>query len=174
MVIASAGQTSTQAPQSTQASRSTAAFLSTMLIASLGHSSTQDSQLLHFSSSTLAGIYVTLSKNNSKFISKRRTKCYKIKMILQHKFLENSDGKKQNRQQLCLIFTARPAPIQGRGSSVVHLNRSGAVDLPVPGLAARQRLMQLPYLARVCLSHILRSNPEPWRNCCFCFWSADK
>jgi hypothetical protein len=63
-VIASAGQVSTQTPQSTQASRSTTALSSTIFIASLGHSGTQDSQPLHFFLSTLAGIYITLSKTN--------------------------------------------------------------------------------------------------------------
>jgi len=61
-LIASEGQASTQAPQSTQASASTFAFSSTILIASLGHSSTQLSQPVHFSLSILAGICPTLSK----------------------------------------------------------------------------------------------------------------
>jgi cytochrome c-type biogenesis protein CcmH/NrfF len=39
------------------------ALLAAMLIASLGHSAMQVSQPVHFSSSTLAGIYTTLSKN---------------------------------------------------------------------------------------------------------------
>lgn len=61
IVMASTGQTSTQAPQSMQASGSTLALPSAMLIASLGHSETQLSQPVHFSSSTCAGIYITLS-----------------------------------------------------------------------------------------------------------------
>jgi hypothetical protein len=63
MLIASTGQVSTQTPQSTQASASTTALLLTIFIASLGHSETHDSQPVHFSLSTLAGIYTTLSKN---------------------------------------------------------------------------------------------------------------
>jgi len=72
IVIASSGQASTHTPQSTQASTSISALPSTIFIASLGHSSTQDSQPLHFSLSTLAGIYITLSKNDSKLTSRRR------------------------------------------------------------------------------------------------------
>jgi hypothetical protein len=64
MVIASAGQASTQAAQSTHSSRSIRAFSSAISIASLGHSSTQVSQPVHFSISTFAGIYTTLSKND--------------------------------------------------------------------------------------------------------------
>jgi hypothetical protein len=45
-----------------QASTSTRAFSEAMLIASLGHSPTQVSQPVHFSSSTVAGIYKILSK----------------------------------------------------------------------------------------------------------------
>jgi hypothetical protein len=71
-VIVSAGQTSTQTPQSTQASISTTALSSTIFIASLGHSGTQDSQPVHFFLSTLAGIYITLSKNKSKPTSERQ------------------------------------------------------------------------------------------------------
>jgi hypothetical protein len=71
-VIASTGQVSTQTPQSTQASGSTTALPLTIFIASLGHSGTQDSQPVHFSLSTLAGIYITLSKNKSKLTSERQ------------------------------------------------------------------------------------------------------
>jgi hypothetical protein len=71
-VIASTGQVSTQTPQSTQASISTIALSLTIFIASLGHSGTQDSQPVHFFLSTLAGIYITLSKNELKSISRRR------------------------------------------------------------------------------------------------------
>jgi hypothetical protein len=46
-----------------QASSSITAFPSAMLMASLGHSDTQDSQPVHFSLSTFADIYKTLSKN---------------------------------------------------------------------------------------------------------------
>jgi hypothetical protein len=45
-----------------QESASTTALPLAMLIASLGHSSTHDSQPLHFSLSTFAGIDFTLSK----------------------------------------------------------------------------------------------------------------
>jgi hypothetical protein len=55
-VIAVTGQASTQAPQSTQASPTTA-LPSIMLIASLGHSLTQLSQPVHLSTVTFAGIY---------------------------------------------------------------------------------------------------------------------
>jgi hypothetical protein len=72
MLIASTGQASTQTPQSTQASGSTTALSLTIFIASLGHSGTQDSQPVHFSLSTLAGIYITLSKNQSKLTSKKQ------------------------------------------------------------------------------------------------------
>jgi hypothetical protein len=84
-VIASAGQASTQTPQSTQASISTTALSLTIFIASLGHSGTQDSQLVHFSLSTLAGIYITLSKTNQNLPVNAR--CYKIMLVLQYKFL---------------------------------------------------------------------------------------
>jgi hypothetical protein len=70
--MASAGQVSTQTPQSTQASISTTALSSAIFIASLGHSGTQDSQPVHFFLSTLAGIYTTLSKNKSNPASERR------------------------------------------------------------------------------------------------------
>jgi len=53
-----------QTPQSMQVSGSTTAFSLTILMASLGHSSTQVSQPVHFSLSTLAGIYATLSTKN--------------------------------------------------------------------------------------------------------------
>jgi hypothetical protein len=55
-LIASAGQASTQTPQSTQLSALTFALPSTMLIAVLGHSPTQVSQPVHFSGLTSAGI----------------------------------------------------------------------------------------------------------------------
>lgn len=50
-----------------QASILTTALLSAIFIASLGHSGTQDSQPVHFSLSTLAGIHITLSKNLSAY-----------------------------------------------------------------------------------------------------------
>jgi hypothetical protein len=81
MLIASTGQASTHTPQSTQASGSTCAFPSTMLIASLGHSSTQASQPVHFSVSTLAGINVTLSKENIPVSAKRGF--YRLKLKTQ-------------------------------------------------------------------------------------------
>jgi hypothetical protein len=56
MVIASVGQTDSQAPQSEQASSSTLALPSTIEIASVGHASTQSPQPSHFSTSTTAGI----------------------------------------------------------------------------------------------------------------------
>jgi hypothetical protein len=55
-LIASAGQASTQTPQSTQLSVLTFALPSTMLMAVLGHSPTQVSQPVHFSRLTSAGI----------------------------------------------------------------------------------------------------------------------
>jgi hypothetical protein len=64
IAIASTGQVSTQTPQSTQASISTAALSLTIFIASLGHSGTQVSQPVHFPLFTLAGIFITLSKTN--------------------------------------------------------------------------------------------------------------
>jgi hypothetical protein len=54
--MASAGQASTQTPQSTQLSAFTWALPSTMLIALLGHSLTQDSHPVHFPLLTSAGI----------------------------------------------------------------------------------------------------------------------
>lgn len=54
--MASAGQVSTQTPQSTQLSALTCALPPTMLIALLGHSLTQDSHPVHFSLLTSAGI----------------------------------------------------------------------------------------------------------------------
>ncbi len=56
MLIASTGQASTHTPQSTQRSALITAIPSTILIASLGHSETHDSQPVHFSLSTTAGI----------------------------------------------------------------------------------------------------------------------
>jgi hypothetical protein len=69
-LIASTGQTSTQAPQSTQASASITAFSLAILIASLGHSSTHDSHPVHFFLSTLAAIIWPFQKSNlqAKFI----------------------------------------------------------------------------------------------------------
>jgi len=61
-LIASAGQVSTQTPQSTQASAEMAAFSSAILIASLGHSSTHDLQPVHFPLSTFAAISLVPSK----------------------------------------------------------------------------------------------------------------
>jgi hypothetical protein len=49
-------------PQSMQASGFTFAFPSSIEIASLGHSSTQDSQPVHFSLSTCAGISIPFPK----------------------------------------------------------------------------------------------------------------
>ncbi len=51
-------------PQSIQASGLTFAFPSSIEIASLGHSSTQDSQPVHFSLSTCAGITQPFQKND--------------------------------------------------------------------------------------------------------------
>jgi hypothetical protein len=62
MLIASSGQASTHTPQSMQVSSLTTAFSSAIEIASLGHSDTHVSQPVHFSVSTLAGIYIVLSK----------------------------------------------------------------------------------------------------------------
>jgi hypothetical protein len=56
ILIACSGQASTHTPQSMQASGLTCAFSSTIEMASLGHSLTQDSQAVHFSLSTFAGI----------------------------------------------------------------------------------------------------------------------
>jgi len=65
IVIAAAGQASTQTPQSTQASP-TMALPSTILIASLGHSLTQVSQPVHLSTLTFADIYKILSMQTLK------------------------------------------------------------------------------------------------------------
>jgi len=51
-----------QTPQSTQLSAFTWALPSAMLIALLGHSLTQDSQPVHFSLSTSAGIQLPFQK----------------------------------------------------------------------------------------------------------------
>jgi hypothetical protein len=59
------------------ASSSTTAFSLTMLIASLGHSATHDSQPVHFSLSTFAGIHKTLSK--------------KINLPVEAEMLQNND-----------------------------------------------------------------------------------
>jgi hypothetical protein len=56
MLIASVGQASMHTPQSTQPSALTTALPSTMLIALLGHSLIQDSQPVHLSAFTSAGI----------------------------------------------------------------------------------------------------------------------
>jgi hypothetical protein len=64
MLIACSGQASMQTPQSMQASGLTFAFPSSIEMASLGHSSTQDSQPVHFSLSTFAGITRPFPKNN--------------------------------------------------------------------------------------------------------------
>lgn len=56
MVIASAGQTSTQEPQSTQRSLFTTALSFSMVIAAAGHSSTQVSQPVHLFLSIIAVI----------------------------------------------------------------------------------------------------------------------
>jgi hypothetical protein len=84
-----------QTPQSIQVSGSTTAFSLTILMASLGHSSTQVSQPVHFSLSTLAGIYATLSMKNqdlpremtetalSHGVHQQKTECYRNTMILQ-------------------------------------------------------------------------------------------
>jgi len=53
-----------QTPQSTQLSALTFALPSTMLIALLGHSCTQDSQPVHFSLFTSAGIRQPFQKND--------------------------------------------------------------------------------------------------------------
>jgi hypothetical protein len=91
-----------QTPQSIQVSTSTTALSLTMLMASLGHSSTQASQPVHFCSSTLAGIYATLSKKlgftplekkvvfltgftnpAARRAGKQKMECYKSTMTLQ-------------------------------------------------------------------------------------------
>jgi hypothetical protein len=73
MLIAATGHASTHAPQSTQASPTTA-LPSTMLIASLGHSPTQVSQPVHFPSLTFAGIYKSFHykvSNNAAILQNR-------------------------------------------------------------------------------------------------------
>jgi hypothetical protein len=62
ILIASAGQTSTHTPQSTQASTLTCALSSAIFIASLGHSDTQVSQPVQACLSTFAGIFKTFPK----------------------------------------------------------------------------------------------------------------
>jgi hypothetical protein len=63
-------------------------------MASLGHSDTQVSQPEHFSSSTLAGIYIILSKKTDPFTAfqnlsfQQETEYYKIVAILQLFFEE--------------------------------------------------------------------------------------
>jgi hypothetical protein len=68
------------------------AFSEAMLIASLGHSATQVSQPVHFSLSTLAGIYTTLSKNLKTYYCSVTTEvlqksCYQI----EYGMLQNYD-----------------------------------------------------------------------------------
>lgn len=70
MLMASAGQTSTQAPQSTQVSPSTTAFSFAIVIATAGHSSTQVSQPVQVFLSTIAVMYcpsVVRSKGKNRF-----------------------------------------------------------------------------------------------------------
>ena len=89
MLMASSGQASTQTPQSTQASGSTTALSPDILIASLGHSPTHDSQPVHFSLSTTAGISKFLSKNGTKR-RKTETAYYPIMRVLQLFFQQNT------------------------------------------------------------------------------------
>jgi hypothetical protein len=69
MLIASTGHSSTQAAQSTHASASITALLSSILIASLGHESTQDSQPVHVSASIFAGIVYPFKNLIKNFLS---------------------------------------------------------------------------------------------------------
>jgi hypothetical protein len=55
-----------------------------MFMASLGHSATQDSQPVHFSPSTFAGIYITLSK-------KLITTFAKPQLLIEYGMLQNCD-----------------------------------------------------------------------------------
>jgi len=71
ILIACSGQASTHTPQSMQASGFTFAFPSSIEIASLGHSSTQDSQPVHFSLSTCAGISISFLKNHPEYKHKK-------------------------------------------------------------------------------------------------------
>jgi hypothetical protein len=71
ILIACAGQASMHTPQSMQASGLTFAFPSSIEIASLGHSSTQDSQPVHFSLSTCAGITQPFQKNDLNTTNKK-------------------------------------------------------------------------------------------------------